>query len=300
MAQIEFLSILKRIGTHPLFLLIVGFAVILAAIVAPQALGQYLAPFPGRSDWVDLLISIASAVSCIAAYLGFNKFIERRLNTDLTLPDAAREWGMGAFLGFGAIALTIGVIAAFGGYQVIGSNGPSILVAVLSMAIVSGIVEEILLRGVVFRLVEQWLGSATALLFSAALFGFLHIANPNSSWLAAFAIALEAGILLGAIYMLTRRLWAAIGLHMMWNAAQGGIFGVNVSGTDVPGLLISEMSGPELLTGGQFGAEASLPAMLICTALGLFILWKAYRKGEFIRASWARFKTGRDDYPGNL
>ena len=300
MAQIDFKSILKRIGTHPLFLLVIGIALVLLAITGLQAIGQVFAPFPGRSDWAHLMISVYLVGACIAAYLGFNYFIERRPNTDLTLPGAAKEWGMGALLGFGAIALTIGVIAAFGGYRVTGSNGPSILVAVLSMAIVSGIVEEILLRGLIFRLMEQWLGSVTALLFSAALFGFLHIANPNASWLAAFAIAIEAGILLGAIYMLTRRLWAAIGLHMMWNAAQGGIFGVKVSGTDVPGLLISEMSGPELLTGGQFGAEASLPAMLICTALGLYILWKAHRKGAFVRASWARFKTGRDVHPGNL
>lgn len=287
-------SLTTAIVTHPAFLLVVGFVIITFAMVWPQAAGQALAPFPGRSDWVDLGISVAAAASTILAYWIFTNLIERKPSQDLALKGAGREWSLGAALGFGAMTLTIGVIWLLGGYQVIGHNNASILVGVASMAIVSGITEEILLRGVVFRLLEQWLGSVIALALSAALFGALHLGNPNASWLAAFAIAIEAGILLGAIYMLTRRLWAAIGLHMAWNATQGGLFGVSVSGTDVAGLLTSQSSGSPLLTGGAFGAEASLPAMIICTTLGLWILLLAYRKGRFVTASWQRFKRGAD------
>ncbi|MBK8375736.1 CPBP family intramembrane glutamic endopeptidase [Sphingorhabdus sp.] len=287
-------NILKRIVTHPAFLLVVGFVIITFAMVWPQAAGQALAPLPGRTDWVDLGISIAAAASTILAYWIFTHLIERKASQDLALKGAGREWGLGAALGFGAMVATISVIWLFGGYHVTGHNGASVLVGVASMAIVSGITEEILLRGVVFRLLEQWLGSIAALALSAALFGAMHLGNPNASWLAAFAIAIEAGIMLGAIYMLTRRLWAAIGLHMAWNATQGGLFGVSVSGTDVAGLLTSKSSGSPLLTGGAFGAEASLPAMIICTTLGLWILLLAYRKGSFVRASWQRFKSGAD------
>jgi uncharacterized protein len=293
-AQINMIGVLKRIVSHPLFLLIFGFFLIAFAMTIPQVAGQALAPMPGRTDAVDLIISIAAAATTIAVYLFFNRFIERRPNTDLTLAGAAGEWCFGAFLGFGAMVITIGVIALFGGYRITGHNGPEVLTGIAAMAIVSGITEEILLRGIVFRLVEQWLGSIAALAFSAALFGALHLGNPNASWLAAFAIAIEAGILLGAIYMLTRRLWAAIGLHMAWNATQGGLFGVKVSGTDVSGLLTSQSSGPELLSGGAFGAEASIPAMLICTGLGLWILWRAHQRGQFVAASWSRFKTGHE------
>ncbi len=98
--------------------------------------------------------------------------------------------------------------------------------------------------------------------------------------------------MLGAIYMLTRRLWAAIGLHMAWNSVQGGVFGIKVSGTDVPGLLISKSSGSELLTGGAFGAEASLPAIILCTAVGICFLWRAKQKGQVVAPSLHRFKTG--------
>jgi membrane protease YdiL (CAAX protease family) len=289
MARIDAVGIFKRIVSHPAFLLVIGFFLIAIATIVPQIIGQIVSPVRGRPDSIDLIISIASAASTMGVYWLFTRFIERKPNRDLSGDGAIREWAMGAGLGFAAMVVTIGIIAALGGYRITGHNGPSVLVAILSMAIVSGITEEILLRGIVFRLVEQWLGSIAALALSAALFGALHIFNPNSSWLAAFAIAIEAGILLGAIYMLTRRLWAAIGLHMAWNATQGGLFGVKVSGTDIAGLLTSEAPGSSLISGGNFGAEASLPAMIICTAMGLFILWKVHQKGHVVRASWARF-----------
>jgi uncharacterized protein len=302
MARIDGMGIFRRIVSHPAFLFVIGFILITLAMGLPQLAGEIIAPLPGRTDAVDLVISIAAAAASVIAYLGFQRFIERRKVGDLSLAGAPKEWAYGAFLGFAAMCLTIGVIAMLGGYTITGHNGPSVLVAVLSMAIVSGVCEEILLRGIVFRLLEQWLGSITSLILSALLFGVLHIFNPNASWLAAFAIAIEAGILLGAIYMLTRRLWAAIGLHMAWNATQGGLFGVKVSGTDVQGILTSQASGPELISGGAFGAEASLPAMLICTALGFYILWRAHQKGAFVHFSWQRFKMGDAaiHHPGSL
>jgi uncharacterized protein len=293
MSQINIISIFKRIVSHPLFLMIIGFIVILLSIALPQLAAQALIPPVGRNDLTELIVNSLTTLVCVAVYWLFTRFVERKPFTDLSLPGAGREWGMGVAIGAGAMALTIAIIAALGGYRITGSNGPEVLTAVAAMAIISGVTEEILIRGIVFRLFEQWLGSIAALIFSAALFGVLHISNPNASWLAAFAIAIEAGILLGAIYMFTRRLWAAIGLHMAWNATQGGIFGVKVSGTNVDGLLVSQSTGSDWISGGAFGAEASLPAMVICTAIGLYVLRLAYQKGHFVPMSWAGFKGVR-------
>ena len=79
--------------------------------------------------------------------------------------------------------------------------------------------------------------------------------NPEATWIAVLCIAVEAGVLLAAAYITTRRLWLPIGLHFAWNFTQGGIFGVPVSGFRVRGLLKSTLTGPELLSGGAFGAE---------------------------------------------
>jgi uncharacterized protein len=286
-------SIFRAIAAHPLFLLLAGLGVIIFSMALAGAVFQMLVPAPMQSDALNLAYSCLAAGICLWGYWLFTRFVERAPFADFALEGSGREFAFGAGIGGGVMAIVVGIMALFGGYKITGHHGAEILTGVLSVAIISGIVEEILFRGIIFRFCEQWLGSAAALAISAVLFGAAHLNNPNSSWLAAAAIAIEAGIMLGAIYMLTRRLWAAIGLHMAWNSAQGGLFGIAVSGTDVPGLLISETRGSELLTGGAFGAEASLPAMVFCTIVGGYFLWRARQKGQFVAPSWHRFKTGQ-------
>jgi membrane protease YdiL (CAAX protease family) len=285
-------SIFQRIVTHPAFLLITGLVIVAASLGLANALMRIVYPQPVNTDITELIAFTVISVFCVFGYWLFTHFIERKPFADFGLPGAAKEWLFGIAIGAGVMSLVVGIIALFGGYKVVGQNGPEVLIGVLGVAIISGITEEILFRGIIFRFFEQWLGSIAALSISALLFGLAHLGNPGSSWLAAFAIAIEAGIMLGAIYMLTRRLWAAIGLHMAWNSVQGGVFGIKVSGTDVPGLLISKSSGSELLTGGAFGAEASLPAIILCTAVGVYFLWRAKQKGQVVAPSLHRFKTG--------
>ncbi|HEY6952095.1 MAG TPA: CPBP family intramembrane glutamate endopeptidase, partial [Bacteroidota bacterium] len=95
---------------------------------------------------------------------------------------------------------------------------------------------------------------------------------------------------------LTRRLWFAVGVHMAWNFAQGGIFGIAVSGFAAKGLLQSAMSGPEFLTGGAFGAEASIIAVMVCVTGFIFLMVRANRRGRFIKPFWLRKRsdTGSD------
>lgn len=285
-------SIFKAIVRHPAFLLVAGLVILMLALAFAGAVFRVVAPGPMQSDMTELGYSILAAGFSLWGYWLFTHFVERAPFADFALRGSAREFGFGLAVGAAVMAIVVGIMALFGGYHIVGYNGPHVLVGVASVAIISGIVEEIIFRGLIFRFAEQWLGSIAALLISALLFGAAHLSNPNSSMLAALAIAIEAGLMLGAIYMLTRRLWAAIGLHMAWNSVQGGLFGIAVSGTDVPGLIISETRGDPLLTGGAFGAEASVPAIILCTAIGGLFLWRAVQKGQLVSASWHRFKNG--------
>ena len=98
-------------------------------------------------------------------------------------------------------------------------------------------------------------------------------------------------MLLGAAYMLTRRLWMSIGFHMSWNYTQSGIFSGIVSGGDSdPGLIRSTIEGPVALTGGSFGLEASLIAFLLCTTTGVVLLIMAVRRGNVVPPSWQRHR----------
>jgi len=148
--------------------------------------------------------------------------------------------------------------------------------------------EEILFRGILFRWLEEFAGSFVALVLTAAMFGASHLMNPNATPVAAFGIAIEAGVLLGGAYMLTRSLWLPIGLHAAWNFTQGEIFDVPVSGLDEHGLVQAKLSGPALLSGGGFGLEASLFAMVIATTAGIWLVCLAIKRGELVKPWWVR------------
>jgi uncharacterized protein len=134
------------------------------------------------------------------------------------------------------------------------------------------------------------------LLLTSAFFGASHLLNPHASTIAAVGIAFEAGVMLGAAYMLTRSLWLPMGLHAAWNFTQGEIYDIPVSGTPVHGLVDANLSGPPLLTGDGFGLEASVIAMVIATLFGIWLLWLAIKRGELMHPWWVRRRIARADY----
>lgn len=227
------------------------------------------------------------AAMFVGMFIGFNRWIEHRIPREFSYKGWAVELGGGLLLGGGLFCAVVGVIWLGGGYHIVGYHPAAVLYPIIGISILSGVVEEIMLRGLFFRLVEGWLGSWIALALSAALFGALHLGNDNATPLAGAAIALEAGVMLAALYMVTRRLWAVIGLHAAWNFTQGGVFGIAVSGNVVEGLLRPRISGPNWLTGGPFGAEASLPAVLVCGMAGAVLIGVATRRGRVVAPFWA-------------
>ena len=129
-----------------------------------------------------------------------------------------------------------------------------------------------------------------ALLVSALFFGFGHITNPGATAWSSLAISIEAGLLFGLLYHVTRSLWWCIGLHAGWNFVQGAVFGIPVSGIKVDGLLDSRLQGPDWLDGGGFGAEASLLTVLTCSIISLLLLRHMLRDRSVVRPFWAREK----------
>jgi hypothetical protein len=96
------------------------------------------------------------------------------------------------------------------------------------------------------------------------------------------AIAIEAGILLALAYALTRNLWLAVGIHMGWNFTEGSIFGAEVSGTkEAHSLLSAPRTGPELLTGGAFGPEASILSLVACLIVAAAFALMIRRRGAW-------------------
>jgi uncharacterized protein len=227
----------------------------------------------------------------LGAYWAYVRIMENRAVTELSSTRAVRELALGLALGALLFSVTMGILVALGVYQIIGNNGWLIMFASVPGFILTGVLEETLIRGVVFRILEKSLGSWLALGISAALFGLLHLLNPGATLLNAAAISIEGGVLLAAAFMLTRRLWLCIGIHIAWNFTQGGVFSVAVSGGQSKGFLQSRMIGPDWLTGGKFGAEASVVALVVCAAAGIALVVLAIKKGNLVEPFWTSAST---------
>jgi len=267
--------------------LILGVIWLMFVLVA----GQVAVLAAGGNAFISVLAALVAAAVSLLAYAGFVRGLERRPVSELSLPGAGREFLAGVGLGALLFSVTIGVVALFGAYQVTGTNAWTVILPALAISITSGVMEELLFRGILFRIIEEGLGSLLALILSGLIFGLLHLTNPNASLVAGLAIAIEAGILLAAVYMLTRRLWLAIGLHLAWNLTQGGVYGVAVSGNEMKGLLESRLTGPEWLSGGAFGAEASVVAVVVCLAASALVLGRVRQRGGWVAPFWARRRS---------
>jgi len=269
-------------------ILLAGFMVILAAI-ATQKLILLLVPSQGRS--VTRIATLISIVAVYGAYCAYVRLVEKRAVAEFSTGGALKEFGAGVLTGALLFSSTIAVLWAIGSYHVTGTAAASSIVGPLVGAMMAGVAEEIVFRGIVFRIVEQSLGTWLAMLISAVLFGFIHLISPHATLVGAISIIFEAGILLAAAYTATRRLWLPIGLHMAWNFMQGGIFGVAVSGTPAKGLLQGTLSGPEWLSGGAFGAEASVVAIAICLIAALALIAWTVRRNQIVKPFWHRLSA---------
>lgn len=286
-------SRMRRIVAHPASLLLIGFVLMVAVGgIGSIALNELFGALDvSKNTPVRLLGATILAVLFIATYKGYKRWIERAPDRELEFAGAGRELALGLLGGAALFSVMTGIVALLGGFEIIGLRGAGAIWSMLGLAVFSGVFKEILLRGIVFRQLEAWLGSWIALALSSALFGALHITNPGATWFSSVAIAVEAGILLGAAYMLTRRLWLAIGIHAAWNFTQGWVFSVPVSGGEAPlGLLITRRLGPDWLTGGDFGLEASVVAMVVATLAGVILLLLAIQRGELVAAPWRRVR----------
>ncbi len=279
---------LDRLIRSPLIRLLLFGGGIVALLLLLQWLSGVLAQGLGVG-WLSGLINVVLAILAVHfAYRGITRLLERRSATELSLAGAPRETGAGVLIGVGLLTVTVGLIAVIGYYQVEGIGSWAALATALGIAATSGYTEEVLFRGVIFRIVEEWLGTWLALAISVVLFGLSHLANPNATLYGAAAIGIEGGMLLGVAYLLTRRLWLPIGIHFGWNFVQAGVFGPNLSGHEVESLLQSRLSGPELLSGGALGVEGSLFTLTLCLLVSFVLLDRARRRDRFIRPFWSR------------
>ena len=202
--------------------------------------------------WLRCLVTTASSVAMLVLYSLFVRWFEQHPAQDLPFPKLAADTGKGFLIGILYFVVVAGVMWLCGIYKVTGTgtDQPEMVISAFFMFFGVGVAEEIMFRGVLFRWIDEKWGFPIALAVSALLFGIMHLGQPNATWWSSAAIAIEAGLLLGAAYKWSGTLWLPIGIHWAWNFCQGNVFGFPV------------------------GAEASIISVILGLLLSLWFILK--------------------------
>ena len=147
------------------------------------------------------------------------------------------------------------------------------LAAVLVVLIFGALAEELMFRGYPFQRLEEASGPIGAIGVFSVLFAAVHLSNPGAGALG-LANTVLIGIVLAIAYLRTRALWLPLGIHFGWNAALGLLLGLPVSGLHLFNVMIrTSAKGPQWLTGGEYGLEASVPGA-VAVIIGVIVVWK--------------------------
>ena len=283
---------LRRILHFPLTRIVLGSAVCLLVTVAVNSLilKPILGQLPIGQDSARAIRLGLALPLVLATYYWLFKWYERREVAELAWRHLPKE-GLFGFLGAVApISLVILVLHMSGCYEIISANG-KLLRLVYPLIVVTCLVaiEEVLFRGILYRITEASLGTSLALIISGSLFGLMHVTNEHANLISVLSAG-SGGLLMGAMFSLTKRLWGPIFFHMGWNLAQV-FYGTEVSGMDeflAYSPLRARLRGPEMLSGGAFGPENSVITLALVLLLFAGVIHQARRKGQVIKPYWRR------------
>lgn len=270
-----------RFLAFPMVRIVVGIVAVAAPVVLTLWLAHAALDKSMRVMWPQFL---AAALS-VAGYCFYVQRIERRPIAELSRTGAWRELAQGAFGAAALLVLTMGALFAARSYQVTGSNSWTVLIVPIAELVLVAFFEELIFRGILFRIIEKSLGSWIALGLTALIFAVSHLPNEGVTVLAV-AVTAVAGVMLGAAFMATGRLWLAIGMHFGWNYTLGTVFSVAVSGHPGKGLVQGTLIGPEWLTGGAYGIEASVAGLAAVSLASVFLMALARQRGRVVPPYW--------------
>ena len=230
-----------------------------------------------------LYYELFSFVFILLLFIFWVKVIEK--NSLSTLGFVKKNWLK--YLGWGILIslLQMGVIALVyqvGGIGTFELNELSLepilfILGLFPFWLLQGGTEEVATRGWLLTRIAARTNLPLAIGISSSLFGILHLGNAGVTFLSVLNIILD-GVLAGLLLIYTNSIWLVVAQHGTWNYVQGNLLGFQVSGTGADASIFSFTmgSGPDWLTGGEFGAEGSIITTLVLLVSVVIV----YRLGE--------------------
>jgi uncharacterized protein len=231
-------------------------------------------------ELADAIKNCISFTSLLVSYCLFEKFYERRTPTELSVKYFPKELFGGFAWGFLTISLSVFILYLLGHYKILSISLSNYSLKLFTLLLVAAFVEDLLTRGLIIRVLQNWLGTYITLII-AMLLELAHLFNPNST-LFSVIIDLGWGFTMAMLYIYSNRVWLPFFFHVGWNFAQP-FYGSNLTGLDTMGTIIqSEFKGPVLLTGGAIGLEGSIFTVAFLWSIGIILLFRAKKEGKIV------------------
>lgn len=265
---------------HPLAKIFLGSVGILVSVFVVKSLlvKPLLTALLPSEIWASIVGALSSTAVMIGAYFLLMKYYEGRAVPELARKGALRWNGLGFLLGFGAITAAVGILYILGCYMPTQVHELVPFLPNIAFIIGAGMLEELVFRGLFFRILWKWKGLWPAILISSVAFQLPHFMNPHEHFLPAI-LGVIFGIAHALMYVRSKGIWLPFAFHVGWNLAQP-TWGTTLSGIDeFPLLVQSEMNGPELLTGSAFGIEDSLLSMAALVGLSVILYLQSSKRG---------------------
>lgn len=277
----------QKFLNSPLIRIILGLLLCVSVfILAQQLVGKILDVTTIDKNYRNLIKGIIASSFVIFTYIFFYRKCEKREIGEFSSKGLLKNTILGVLIGTTLQGLTIIVIYFWGNFQIISVNPFSSIITPFAVAFSVAIFEETLLRGIIFRIVEEKLGSYISLLISAIIFGAVHLINPDSSVISSICIGI-VGFMFGASYIYSRSLWLPIAIHFSWNFVQSGIFGAITSGNEkTSSLFNTNISGGELITGRAFGPEGTIQAILFWLLVSIIFMGLITKQKKITKPFW--------------
>jgi uncharacterized protein len=274
---------IKKILDFPITKIIVGIIVPFSLFVVIQnfVLKPVFYSIIQAKSIADPIIIFLSCIVLLVSYNYLFRFYEKRTITELSLKHLPKEMFGGFLFGFLSISLFIFILYLLGYYQAFSITTTHYTARLFTVLLFAGIVEDLFHRGLIVRVIENWLGTHIALVI-AMLVELQHIFNTNSD-LFSFSVDLIWGFTMAMMFIYTKRIWLPYFFHIGWNFAQP-FYGSNLTGTNNMGSIIqSKFTGPELLTGGAFGIENSIFTPSFLLIIGIVLYYRAKKEGKIVK-----------------
>ena len=291
-------SKLSRFFSHPLTRIVLELALFLGILFALKltVIKPGLRLFGLDEDSFRAWQGIITIMAMFAVYITIMRVYERRGVPELSLKKLIPEGMMGGLLAAVMVSTVFAMLYLLGSYRILSTGSAAAMIVPVIWVFLMAALEEFMFRGILYRLLEEWRGTITALVLSAAFFGLAHFANEHADAISILSASL-GGLFMGTLYSLTGRLWIPIFFHASWNLTQA-IFGSAVSGTEFFGTYFESVrEGPEWLTGGPFGVENSILTIGLLFLVIAFLLLRMKQKNLFIPKGMMKRSGSRNGPP---